>query len=322
MSSGGLGNLGLTCAVNTIIQCIVHTKTIREIFLNDPTITNMPNTTLSYQFRDIINLLYNEKACIAPHAFLHVLYLIFPNILRHGEQHDICELWMLIAEKLNDECSETVSEPKQSNIIHDDDIVFKVAKMIYECNKKKSSKWLECIQGVQLSITQCKNELCNKKYYNPELFITITLDIPKKGPINLSDMLLQFYGIDEFDDWKCDTCNTRHGAKKQAQLWKMPKVLIIVIKRFEMNEHGQFHKIHESVKIQDTLDFTFGQTSHKYQLTAIGNHFGSYQGGHYTATIRDLNKWKIYDDAHSHMIEGNEFLNGNRDAYMMFYEQY
>ena len=35
MPSGGLGNLGLTCAINALIQCITHTPSLRTFFINN-----------------------------------------------------------------------------------------------------------------------------------------------------------------------------------------------------------------------------------------------------------------------------------------------
>ena len=321
--SGGLGNLGLTCAINSLIQCITHTPTLRNFFINN----SFDESTLAYQFKDVIQLLYITKATVAPKAFLARLYSLFPAILRHGEQHDICELWMLISDKIADEVGRSIDPPLKKLEDAPNDIENKLHHVIYNCNNKKISDWIQYIQGIQISILQCKNESCLEQYYNPELFTTITVDIPTNEIVDLAQLLLNFYKIEEMEGWKCDKCNQILGARKQCKISKLPKILIIVIKRFLMTENGSFQKIHNGINISDSLEFTFNNNTYKYRLCSYGNHLGSYNGGHYTSTIYNIdesdnenhNKWLYYDDTNIMKLDKPSFMS-NKEVYILFYE--
>jgi ubiquitin C-terminal hydrolase len=336
MSSGGLGNLGLTCAINALIQCITHTPSLRKFFIDN----TFENSTLAYQFKDVIELLYVKQVSVAPKALLKKLYEFFPNNLRHGEQHDICELWMLISEKIAEEVGYTIPAPPKTLDEDPNNIDNKLHHVFYQCNNKKMSKWIEYIQGVQISILQCKNKACVEKYFNPELFTTLTVDTPIDKTSNLSDLLLDFYKIDEMTDWKCDKCKQISGAFKQSKLFKLPKVLIIVIKRFYMTENGIFQKIQNGITISDDLEFKFNNEEYKYKLRSFGNHLGSYNGGHYTATIntneydtttddtvtndtsdpeQQSSQWLYYDDTQVTRLNNPQF-HSNREVYILFYE--
>ena len=317
--SGGLGNLGLTCALNSLIQCITYTPTLRDFFINN----TFDDSTLAYQFKDVIQLLYIQKATVAPKALLARLYSLFPAILRHGEQHDICELWMLIADKIADEVGKPIDPPPKKLEDAPNDIENKLHHVIYNCNNKKLSDWIQYIQGIQISILRCKNESCLQEYYNPELFTTLTVDIPVDKSLDLAQLLLDFYKIEVMDGWKCDKCNEVCGAHKQCKLFKLPKVFIIVIKRFLMSDNGSFHKIHNGINISNDLEFTFNNNTYKYKLCGCGNHLGSYNGGHYTATVYNTDendhKWLYYDDTQVMKLDNPKFTSNN-EVYILFYE--
>ena len=318
MPSGGLGNLGLTCAINALIQCITHTPSLRTFFINN----SFDESTLSYQFKDVIELLYIKEASVAPKALLARLYTLFPNNLRHGEQHDICELWMLISDKIAEEVGQNMPAPPK--LLEDDpnNLENKLHHVVYNCNNKKISDWIQYIQGIQISLLQCKNSNCLEQYYNPELFTTLTIDIPhinNDKTIDLSSLLLNFYKIEEMDGWKCDKCKQTQGANKQSKLVKLPKVLIIVIKRFLMTENGSFQKIHSGVNISNDLEFSFNNKTYKYNLYSCGNHLGSYHGGHYTATVYNEHNCLYYDDTHIIKLDKPPY-ESNKEVYILFYE--
>ena len=352
MVYGGLGNLGLTCAINTLIQCITHTPVLRKFFLQN--IFN--ENTLAYQLKDVIELLYVKNVTVAPKGFLNKLFTTFPDILHFGEQHDLCELWMLISDKIADEIGQPIPPPPKKLEDDPNNLDNKIHHMIYNCNNKKMSKFVENIQGIQISILQCNNTVCHEQYYNPEVFTTMMVDIPSLSSYShshyktdLINLLLDFYKIEDLasDTWKCDKCEKQNGARKQSKLLKMPRVLIVVLKRFLMTETGNFRKITDPVDISADLEFGFDNKTFKYSLCAMGNHLGSYNGGHYNAITRtkvtdntryntnqsqnsqnSQNKqdnqyeWTCYDDTTCYTMKNsyNDILANNKEAYILFYQ--
>jgi ubiquitin C-terminal hydrolase len=97
------------------------------------------------------------------------------------------------------------------------------------------------------------------------------------------------------DQWYCSNCKTHVQASKKIDLWKMPNVLIVHLKRFQFTR-GFRNKIESIIEfpfqddeVLDVAEFLPEgalDTNHeglKYKLFGISNHMGSLYSGHYTA---------------------------------------
>jgi ubiquitin C-terminal hydrolase len=122
--------------------------------------------------------------------------------------------------------------------------------------------------------------------------------------------------LDEDNSWYCSACKTHRQANKMIQLWRLPKVLIIGLKRFETTANPlmrQQYGIHEGggggmgtlrEKITTFVDFpingfdlspycnqarrrAYPEHEYLYDLYGVVNHYGRMGFGHYTAFVRD-----------------------------------
>ena len=52
------------------------------------------------------------------------------------------------------------------------------------------------------------------------------------------DQCLRRYGeaeeLSDSNKWYCPTCEERHDATKQLEVWKLPEVVLICLKRFQV----------------------------------------------------------------------------------------
>lgn len=322
----GLHNLGLTCAANALIQIIAHNSTLRTILLK--TTAAVREDSLTGQLKDVVMKLHDGNVNnVVPVGFITKLYQTFTFISPH-EQMDICELWMLVSSKIADEtgtATGTATDKKKANSVH---AIVDAAVARY--NNDMCSEWLSAIQGIQLSVVKCEG--CQDTPWNTEVVTTYELDIPaekekeKEKEITVSDMLLDRYSIERLKDWTCEKCKASSGALKQNKIYSLPAVLIIVIKRFCMSKNGHFFKKHSSINVQDNLVFEIDGQKQKneYKLTGIGNHYGSYNGGHYNAhVLKSDGSWMCHDDSVvTEMSKNNaSFLLNNQSAYLLCYER-
>ncbi|XP_042437503.1 ubiquitin carboxyl-terminal hydrolase 5-like [Zingiber officinale] len=129
------------------------------------------------------------------------------------------------------------------------------------------------------------------------------------------------------DMWYCPSCKEQRQASKKLDLWRLPEVLVIHLKRFSFSRSTK-HKLETFVNfpIHD-LDLT-NYVAHKkgsqrqmYELYALSNHYGSMASGHYTAHIKllDENRWYNFDDNHISPI--NEEDVKSAAAYVLFYRR-
>ncbi|KAL3530293.1 hypothetical protein ACH5RR_009615 [Cinchona calisaya] len=128
------------------------------------------------------------------------------------------------------------------------------------------------------------------------------------------------------DMWYCPVCKRHCQASKKLDLWRLPEILVIHLKRFSYS-HFLKNKLETCVDfpIHDLdlsayLAYKDGQSSNRYMLYAISNHHGSMGGGHYTAFVHHAGgQWYDFDDSRVSPI--NEDKLKSSAAYVLFYRR-
>ena len=116
----------------------------------------------------------------------------------------------------------------------------------------------------------------------------------------------------------CEKCGGRKEHTKTMQLWTMPPVLLVSVKRFDGRS-----KLKGRVRYPETgLDFerkargsAAGKSS--YDLFGVVRHHGTRSSGHYTALCKSrFGSWWLFDDSR---VERHEGLVVDDDAYVLGY---
>ncbi|KAJ9116461.1 hypothetical protein QFC22_004903 [Naganishia vaughanmartiniae] len=170
----------------------------------------------------------------------------------------------------------------------------------------------------------------------------------KQRGVSLDDCLDEFSKIEtlgENDLWYCSNCKKHQPASKQMEIYQLPDILVICMKRF--GSSGYYRKIDEFVDFPiDALDMedrcderrvaktlvAKGRNLEEYgidgnleplvyDLYAVDNHYGGLGGGHYTATCKNMQdgKWYKFDD--SHVSPAGEGDIKSSAAYLLFYRR-
>ncbi|XP_062171940.1 ubiquitin carboxyl-terminal hydrolase 8 isoform X3 [Alnus glutinosa] len=128
------------------------------------------------------------------------------------------------------------------------------------------------------------------------------------------------------DMWYCPSCKKHCQALKKLDLWRLPEILVIHLKRFS---YSRFSKN----KLETYVDFPIdnfelspyiaqrnGQSCNSYMLYALSNHYGSMGGGHYTAFVHQGgDQWYELDDSHVYPISMEKIKSSA--AYVLFYRR-
>ncbi|PRP82307.1 ubiquitin carboxyl-terminal hydrolase 4 isoform 1 [Planoprotostelium fungivorum] len=148
-------------------------------------------------------------------------------------------------------------------------------------------------------------------------------------PISLGDCIALFSEEEELgpdDPWYCSKCKEFRQATKKFDLWSLPPILVVHLKRF-------FHRSrYQREKLDTTVDFpiTGLDLSHHtkgpsdvpaiYDLYAVSNHFGGMGGGHYTAFAKNKDdRWYKFDDSYVSNTSEGQLVDGS--AYVLFYQR-
>ena len=101
--------------------------------------------------------------------------------------------------------------------------------------------------GQLLSKTRCTS--CNYESLAFDNYWDLALSFPKGSSTksHVKDMIGQFLKEEELDDlFHCERCKTRRKCKKKFVIWRLPKILMLQLKRFEYTQYRR-DKINKSV---------------------------------------------------------------------------
>ncbi|KAH1070983.1 hypothetical protein AAZX31_03G183800 [Glycine max] len=128
------------------------------------------------------------------------------------------------------------------------------------------------------------------------------------------------------DMWYCPNCKNPQQASKKLDLWRLPEILVVHLKRFSFSRYFK-NKLETFVDFPiNDLDLSTyvahgnNQSSNRYVLYAISCHYGGLGGGHYTAFVRyGYDKWYDFDDSRVESI--SEDMIKTPAAYVLFYRK-
>ena len=128
------------------------------------------------------------------------------------------------------------------------------------------------------------------------------------------------------EQWFCPKCKQKVDATKKIDLWKLPPVLVVHLKRFEFDMRSfLYRKIDTHLRAPELFDlsslcFSEQKDGAAYRVTCVANHLGGYGSGHYTATCRvgcpTTGPFYYFDDSCVERLSSQQPVGAN--AYVIF----
>ncbi|CAG9322577.1 unnamed protein product [Blepharisma stoltei] len=148
----------------------------------------------------------------------------------------------------------------------------------------------------------------------------------KEASITLDDCLNLFSTreqLDEHNNSWCSKCKEHVRGIKKMDIFKLPKILIIHLKRFKQVGHynsKNSKKVEFPMEELDMGKYALADTG-IYDLYAVSNHYGALGGGHYTAYCRNYfdKKWYHFDDNSVSTVRDPQTKIIDSAAYVLFY---
>lgn len=351
----GLLNIGATCYINTLIQCLLSCPVFREFILSKDYYTRITNNDkdiyMIKELESIFNSMWVGGHSLKPIRFLKTLALKFDYIYVN-EQNDVHEIFLLIINKLNEEIKTRIN---LDNI----DLIFNNQTNNYTTNTtdnnfnelktKCTRKWFKILKDEYSelneimyyhSISQILCGHCNHIHHNHDISCVLDIELGKfQHGTSLKKCIENHISkihlnIDEDSNWKCDKCNNCMKSEKVIKFWKLPPVLVICLKRFGYDKkQGTMTKINTIINIPFEIDLNnlvISGNDNLYVLNAVSCHIGNIRGGHYyslvnTTDTKDINnnkpyKFKLIDDTSISNINDKQLIEHiNNNAYLLFY---
>jgi ubiquitin C-terminal hydrolase len=124
--------------------------------------------------------------------------------------------------------------------------------------------------------------------------------------------------LDEKNKWKCHKCGEYVLAEKCDVICKCGPILILQLERF-LQVGGIRRKYDVDVEYPDVLDL--GDGGDAYEFVGCVEHYGSLNGGHYTAHCFHAGREKWYGFNDSFVKESSLAESHSGKAYILFYRR-
>ncbi|NXN76514.1 UBP2 hydrolase, partial [Himantopus himantopus] len=330
----GLRNLGNTCFMNSILQCLSNTKELRDYCLQNQYLRDLNNnsrmrTALMTEFAKLIQLLWTSSPndSVSPSEFKTQIQRYAPRFVGYNQQ-DAQEFLRFLLDGLHSEVNRVLVRPRAStdtlDHLPDDE---KSRQMWRRYQEREDSRIGDLFVGqLKSSLTCSECGYCSTAF---DPFWDLSLPIPKKGygEVTLMDCLRLFTKEDVLDgDEKptCCRCKARTRCTKKFSIQKFPKILVLHLKRFS-EARIRTSKLTTFVNFQlkdlDLREFASQSCNHAiYNLYAVSNHSGTTMGGHYTAYCKSpiSSEWHSFNDSRVTPMSSSHVRSS--DAYLLFYE--
>ncbi|KAJ0102371.1 hypothetical protein Patl1_05051 [Pistacia atlantica] len=313
----GLRNLGNSCYLNSVLQCLTYTPPLANFCLN------LQHSSLCDLARDcpfcilekrIVRSLSLDLTLDAP-AKIQSCLRIFAEHFRGGRQEDAHEFLRYVI----DACHNTCLRLKKLKRKGGD----REAVNVSVGNSSSSSVVKEIFGGALQSQVKCLS--CGAESNKVDEIMDISLDILHSG--SLKDAMQKFFQpevLDGNNKYKCENCKKLVAARKQMSILQSPNILVIQLKRFGGIFGGKIDKTiaFEEILVLSSFMCKANQDPQpEYKLFGTIVHSGfSLDSGHYYAYIKDaMGRWYCCNDSSVSLSTLQEVL--SEKVYILFFSR-
>ncbi|XP_061870780.1 ubiquitin carboxyl-terminal hydrolase 42-like [Colius striatus] len=298
----GLYNMGNTCFLNSVLQCLTHTPPLANYLLSREHGQSCLQRGFCMMCRmeahaDMV--LHSSGKVLKPLAFINVLSLIGEQF-QWGRQEDAHEFLRSAVDAMQKVCLRGISHldaaSEETTIVH------------------------QIFGGQMRSRVTCLS--CNAVSDSYEAFLDVSLDI--KAASSVTTALKHFVKPEHLDGencFHCSRCDKLAAASKRLAVHRAPRVLTVCLKRFDAFTG---RKICKAVGYPERLDLGpyMSETPAeplRYTLYAVLVHAGSTcDVGHYFCYTKAGNgQWYRMDDESVNPCGINTVH--RQQAYLLFY---
>ena len=288
----GIKNLGLSCYMNSLLQCLFNITELREHFIKELEKKKIDKKAkpVSYYFALVMyDLLYTNKDYIIPHYFKSEISKI-NKLFKKNKPADVTDLFRNLIDSFLTELS-IDNEERTESVSY---APFDKKAILNEIKKEIKNNFFSILKVYNLTKYFCpSNNHKNKYEYNYESDSNITFFLEniiqykkdKNSAITLRECFEYLQREKKNNQFYCSQCKNTVNGKSYEKIVFPPEILVIILNR------GKGKKVKNEVKIETLLDFSdfIDEKENKkdiyYKLIGCCNHYGdSSPTGHYTAT--------------------------------------
>lgn len=306
----GFRNLGNTCYLNSVLQCLTYTPPLANFCLRNQHSSVCESCNGHCPFclveKRITKSLNSDIPLDAPLKIQSSLEL-FAKHFRSGRQEDAHEFLRYLIEACNDVCVKLYKARDSQG---------------GEASKSEPDTIIKDIFGGVLQ-SQVKCLSCGAESNKMDEIMDISLDILHAS--SLKEAFCRYFQselLDGNNKYRCEKCKKLSTARKQMSIFQAPNVLVIQLKRFEDIYGGKIDRniiFEERLALSGHMCRDSQDVRPEYTIFGTIVHSGySQDSGHYYAYVKDANShWYCCNDAHVSSVNLQTVL--SEKVYMLFF---
>jgi ubiquitin C-terminal hydrolase len=333
----GLRNLGNTCFMNCILQCLFSCAPLFIYFSEkfDPADLHVDNTMkgeLAKEFARICRevRVANKYSSMSLTTLKDLVAKWAPQFTGF-QQQDSHEFLRFFMDGLHEDLSRIKRKPEYEEL----------KTIVGESIQDGANRWWKYIKdrndsviydvfgGQLMSEVTCK--VCGRISRAYDAFLDLQVPIPQTNgaSVDISECFSTWCSAETLEGDEmvtCEGCEKRTPGTKSMHLYRLPTVLVVHLKRFSYTSWRR-NKVATMVtcspNVVDMRPYCSSdlpeQLSSQYQLFGVAQHVGSLSGGHYTACCRtEMDQWSQFND--TQVSPANDVL-GGPSAYVLFFHK-
>lgn len=293
----GLENMGNSCYLNSVIQCLSNTVFLKN-YITNSTFKKEINHKSQREGKIMIHFSYLISALwvgtygsLRPYGFKQAIGLCEEKFLGNAQQ-DAHEFLTILLDLLNKDLKSSLRGDDQGTI--------------YKLFNGQYKSTIKCRTCGTKSEPKC------------EPFLGLSLNLPNQRS-TLKKCLDTYFSESEIT-WACPKCKKNQDSIKMLDITKSPLILVIHLNRNEtgLSKKQTFVSFPWSLNLEPYISHKHKNNS--YNLYAVSNHIGeSVNAGHYTSYCKNSisGNWLQYDDTTVSVVRPQEIQSSA--AYILFY---
>jgi ubiquitin C-terminal hydrolase len=305
----GFRNLGNTCFMNSILQCLVRLPVLRDSILDiersDICSISKLRGGFAMAFKNFVQEIIssNNFNVISPYEVKSQIGN-YARQYRGYEQQDAAEFLRHFLEALNidlNRISEKTSYQEMTGNNTED--IKTIADRWWKYSLSRDNSIVtDIFQGQFASVITCKK--CGYDSVSCDSFLSINLPSSESyaRPTTLDRCLESYFKEAQLpSSYKCEKCKVKGYCNQKISLFRFPKVLVFQLKRFLVDGFRK-ERLNTEISFPEDLDlksYKHDKSDYmpKYSLTGISHHMGSLMFGHYIGECRENRRWYCFDDS-------------------------
>jgi ubiquitin carboxyl-terminal hydrolase 8 len=320
----GLENLGNSCYMSSIIQCISNTPLLAMHFCKGAHLQHLnydngsTRGEVAKEFGAVVSELWSGQYQSIAYPDLKRVVAQHIKQFQGYKQQDSHEFHIILMDLLHEDLKWNSRNSPLRDTSNDN---LSPADQAWENFQMRNNSIIQFLfYGQQKSTVRCCK--CGEESVTFETFSDLSLPLPNSSKCSLAECMQLYLSGEEISGWNCPSCKEEGDAIKKFDIRKVPLILVIHLNRFYYD--GTWRKQ------QTYVDFPLSVDMHRpssvsdqgyvsYKLYAVSNHYGSMEGGHYTAYCKNelYNKWYEFDDQKVSEISSSDVC--SPAAYVLFY---